>query len=135
MQIIYASQPLGYDSTTLHTILAVARKCNARDNVSGALVCRQDIYLQLLEGSLEAVNAAYMRICRDDRHAGIKKLVSRRASKRFFSNWSMLHDPAISLIWNQQQIRDGILDRIPQSKIIGMFEAISHRSDLHDFDH
>jgi hypothetical protein len=71
----------------------------------------------------------------DDRHVGIKKLVSRRASKRFFSNWSMLHDPAISLIWNQQQIRDGILDRIPQSEIIGMFEAISHRSDLHDFDH
>ena len=135
MQIIYASQPLGYDSATLHTILGVARKCNARDNVSGALVCRQDIYLQLLEGSLEAVNAAYMRICRDDRHAGIKKLVSRRASNRFFSNWSMLHDPAISLIWNQQQIRDGILDRIPQSEIIGMFEAISHRSDLHDFDH
>ena len=135
MQIIYASQPLGYDSTTLQTILDDARKCNARDNVSGALVCRQDIYLQLLEGSLEAVNAAYMRICRDDRHAGIKKLVSRRASKRFFSNWSMLHDPAISLIWNQQQIRDGILDRIPQSEIIGMFEAISHRSDLHDFDH
>ncbi|NCV67989.1 MAG: blue light sensor protein, partial [Rhodobacteraceae bacterium] len=51
MQIIYASQPLGYDSATLHTILDVARKCNARDNVSGALVCRQDIYLQLLEGS------------------------------------------------------------------------------------
>jgi hypothetical protein len=135
MQIIYASQPLGYDSATLQTILDVARKCNARDNVSGALVCRQDIYLQLLEGSLEAVNATYMRICRDDRHVGIKKLVSRRASNRFFSNWAMLHDPAISLIWNQQQISAGILDRIPQSEIIGMFEAISHRPDLQDFDH
>ena len=135
MQIIYASQPLGYDSTSLHTILDVARKCNERDNVSGALVCRQDIYLQLLEGSLEAVNATYMRICRDDRHVGIKKLVSRRASNRFFTNWAMLHDPAISLIWNPQQISAGILDRIPQSEIIGIFEAISHRSDLHDFDH
>ena len=135
MQIIYASQPLGYDSATLQTILDVARKCNARDNVSGALVCRQDIYLQLLEGSLEAVNATYMRICRDDRHVGIKKLVSRRASNRFFSNWAMLHDPAISLIWNQQQISAGILDCVPQSEIIGMFEAISHRSDLNDFDH
>ena len=135
MQIIYASQPLGYDSATLQIILDVARKCNARDNVSGALVCRQDIYLQLLEGSLEAVNATYMRICRDDRHVGIKKLVSRRASNRFFSNWAMLHDPAISLIWNQQPISAGILDCVPQSEIIGMFAAISHRSDLHDFDH
>ena len=71
MQIIYASQPLGYDSSTLQAILDVARKCNAQDNVLGALVCRQDIYLQLLEGSLEAVNAIYMRICRDDRHVGI----------------------------------------------------------------
>ena len=84
---------------------------------------------------MEAVNATHMRTCGDDRHVGIKKLVSRRASKRFFSNWAMLHDPAISLIWNQQQISAGILDRIPQSEIIGMFEAISHRSDLHDFDH
>ena len=84
---------------------------------------------------MEAVNAAYMRICRDDRHAGIKKLVSRRASKRFFSNWAMLHDPAISLIWNKQQICAGIPDCAPQSEIIGMFEAISHRPDLLDFDH
>jgi hypothetical protein len=134
MQIIYASQPLGYDSTTLQTILDVARKCNARDNISGALVCRQDIYLQMLEGSFEAVNATYMRICRDDRHVGVRKLVSRRTSNRFFSDWAMLHDPAISLIWNQQQISAGILDLVPQSEI-GMFEAISHRSDLNDFDH
>jgi len=101
--------------------------CNARDNISGALVCRQDIYLQMLEGSFEAVNATYMRICRDDRHVGVRKLVSRRTSNRFFSDWAMLHDPAISLIWNQQQISAGILDLVPQSEIIGMFEAISHR--------
>ena len=84
---------------------------------------------------MEAVNATYMRICRYNRHVGIKKLVSRRASNRFFSNWAMLQDPAISLIWNQQQINAGTLDRIPQSEIIGVFEAISHRPDLHDFDH
>ena len=69
-----------------------------------------------------------------------KMLIYLRQGKvsKWFASYgqeAMLHDPAISLIWNQQQIRDGILDRIPQSEIIGMFEAISHRSDLHDFDH
>ena len=73
MQLIYSSQPFGYDSTTLQTILNDARRCNTRDGISGALVCRHDIYVQLLEGSEEAVHAAYMRISRDDRHVGVKR--------------------------------------------------------------
>ena len=51
VQLIYSSQPFGYDSTTLQTILNDARRCNTRDGISGALVCRHDIYVQLLEGS------------------------------------------------------------------------------------
>ena len=73
VQLIYSSQPFGYDSTTLQTILNDARRCNTRDGISGALVCRHDIYVQLLEGSEEAVHAAYMRISRDDRHVGVKR--------------------------------------------------------------
>ena len=89
----------------------------------------------MLEGTLEAVHAAYMRISRDDRHVGVKKLVSRSISERFFGEWAMLHDPAISLIWNQQQIKDGILEQIPQTKIVEMFETISNRSKIERFDH
>ena len=91
--------------------------------------------MQLLEGSEEAVHAAYMRISRDDRHVGVKKLVSRTITERFFGEWAMLHDPAISLIWNQQQIKDGIVDLIPQTEIIDMFQSISSRSKLEKFDH
>ena len=134
MQIIYASQPFGFDGATLNSILNEARRCNSRDGITGALVCRHDIYVQLLEGSSEAVNATFMRICGDDRHAGVKKLVSRRVSDRFFGKWAMLHDPEISIIWNQRQIKDGILDRIPQSEIIGMFRSISLRSNLENLE-
>ena len=134
-QIIYASQPFGYDSSLLSTILEESRRCNSRDSISGALVSRQDIYIQLLEGSMEAVDAAYGRICRDDRHVGIKQFVRRRVSRRFFGKWAMLHDPEISLIWSQQQIKDGVLARISQAEIIGMFKSISIRSDLENFDH
>ena len=47
----------------------------------------------------------------------------------------MLHYPAISLIWNQQQIKDGIVDLIPQTEIIDMFKSISSRSRFEKFDH
>ena len=134
-QLIYASQPFGYDSTLLTTILNDARRCNIRDNISGALVCRHDIYLQLLEGPSDAVSAAYMRISRDDRHVSIKKLVSGPAAERFFGNWAMLHDPAISLIWNQEQITSGILDQISSTEILNMFQSISTNSKLENFDH
>ena len=49
-QIIYRSRPFGFDETSLAGILLDARRCNTRDAISGALVCRHDIFLQLLEG-------------------------------------------------------------------------------------
>jgi hypothetical protein len=124
-QLIYASQPFGYDSAILGSILLDARRCNARDGITGALVCRHDIYLQLLEGPSEQVNAAYMRIYRDDRHAGIQKLVSRQITSRMFGDWAMLHDPAKSLIWTQDEIAAGILERTTPAEIIRMFENLS----------
>ena len=134
-QLIYSSQPFGYDSTLLTTILNDARRCNIRDNISGALVCRHDIYLQYLEGPSEAVNAAYMRISRDDRHVGMKKLVSGPIAERIFGKWAMLHDPAISLIWSQEQIKSGKLDQIPSTEIVDMFRSISTNSKTDNFDH
>jgi len=76
-----------------------------------------------------------MRISRDDRHVGIKKLVSGPIAERFFGTWAMLHDPAISLIWNQEQIKSGILDQISPTEILDMFKSISTNSKLENFDH
>ncbi|SDX98572.1 BLUF domain-containing protein [Roseicitreum antarcticum] len=127
-QLIYASQPFGYDATLLSGILTDARRCNLRDDITGALVCRQDIYLQLLEGPSEQITAAYTRICRDDRHVGINRLVSRQVTDRMFGSWAMLHDPAKSLIWTMKQIEEGILDRISPVEIIDMFESVSRNA-------
>lgn len=127
-QLIYASRPFGYDSGTLGSILSESRRCNVRDNITGALVCRHDIYLQLLEGPSEQVTATYVRICQDDRHLDISKLVSRQVTGRMFENWAMLHDPAKSLIWTQAQIADGILDSMPPTEIVNMFESVSRNA-------
>jgi len=124
-QIIYVSQPFGYDAAILSNILLDARRCNERDGVTGALVCRHEIFLQLLEGPTAEVEATYARILRDDRHVSPRKLVSRSISRRMFADWAMLHDPAKSLIWSRQEIADGALDRATPSDVIKVFEALA----------
>lgn len=128
IQIVYVSQPFGFDEPTLAGILLDARRCNKRDDVTGALVCRHDIYLQLLEGPEDAVRAAYARICVDDRHAGVKELLNREIQSRLFASWAMLHDPAKTWIWTEEEIADAALDRAEPAEIIKVFKDLSDRS-------
>ncbi|WP_366523334.1 BLUF domain-containing protein [uncultured Roseobacter sp.] len=128
IQLVYVSQPFGFDEPTLAGILLDARRCNKRDDVTGALVCRHDIYLQLLEGPEDAVRAAYARICRDDRHAGVKELLNLKIQSRLFASWAMLHDPAKTWIWTEEEIANAALDRAESAEIIKVFKDLSDRS-------
>ncbi|WP_298299674.1 BLUF domain-containing protein [uncultured Litoreibacter sp.] len=125
IQIIYASQPFGYDNPTLSGILLDARKCNMRDDVTGALVCRHDVYLQLLEGPPAKVRATLTRIRRDDRHLNVKTLLSEPISNRLFEEWSMLHDPAKSVIWSPSEVSAGAIERATPSDYRQLFEALA----------
>ena len=100
IQLIYASRPFDFDEGTLVAILTVARSCNERDGITGALICRSDLYLQLLEGPQEMVDAAYRRIERDRRHLEVKLLSRRSVTERLFPGWAMRNDPARSWMWN-----------------------------------
>lgn len=128
IQIVYVSQPFGFDEPTLAGILLDARRCNKRDDVTGALVCRHDIYLQLLEGPEDAVRAAYARIRRDDRHVGVKELLNRKIQTRLFASWAMLHDPAKTWIWTEEEIANAALDRAEPAEITKVFKDLSDRS-------
>ena len=103
-QLIYSSRPFGYDSAMLGGILIAARRNNRRDGLTGALICRHDIYLQLLEGPDDAVTAAYARIVRDDRHLDLAVLSSTAVAARMFPQWDMLDDPARSWLWSPAEI-------------------------------
>ena len=129
IQIIYVSQPFGFDEPTLAGILLDARHCNERDDVTGALICRHDIYLQMLEGPEDRVRAAYARILQDDRHAGVKELMDRKIQHRLFANWAMLHDPAKTWIWTEEEIANAALDRAEPEEIMKVFKDLSDRSE------
>jgi hypothetical protein len=126
LQIIYSSQPFGYDAAILAGILMDARRCNARDGVTGALICRRDIFLQLIEGPEPAVRAAFARISRDDRHTGIILHASEPAPARLFGAWSMLDDPADS--WLPLEGKDSGFDRLDAAEARAIFTALAARS-------
>jgi hypothetical protein len=126
-QIIYSSQPFGFDSALLSNILLDARRCNARDGITGALVCRRDIYLQFLEGQDELVYSTLDRIRRDDRHTSIKVHLDAPAPARLFADWDMLHDPAHTWAWSEAEIDAGALDHVTPQEALAVFTAIAQR--------
>ena len=73
----------------LDGILNVSRHNNALDGLSGLLWVDGDRFLQVIEGSDEAVAAAIVRILGDARHHDIQVLVDREIDRCEFGAWTM----------------------------------------------
>jgi hypothetical protein len=109
-QLIYRSQPFGFDRAMLAGILMGARRNNTRDDITGALIVRHDMYLQLIEGPVAAIDALYARILADDRHNDVRLLVSKDVTERMFPSWAMLDDEAPSLFWSPEEVTAGAVE-------------------------
>jgi len=127
LQVVYASRPFGFDQAMLSNILLDARRANERDDITGALIARQDLYLQLLEGPEAKVRAAYDRITRDDRHLEVVPLVDRHVEARLFPGWAMRDDPAESWVWPAEAVRDGAIERATEDEVLGFFTQMAEQ--------
>jgi Sensors of blue-light using FAD len=107
VQLIYSSEPFGFDEAMLGGILVQARRNNPALGITGCLVCRQDLYLQLLEGEDDAIEALYARIEKDDRHLAVSLLSRQTVSARMFPDWAMRDDPARSWLWSADAVAKG----------------------------
>ena len=126
LQLTYASRPFGFDAASLAGILIDARRCNARDGITGALICRDDLYLQLLEGPAAAVEAAYARIRRDDRHIEVRSLTRRVLADdaRLFGAWAMRDDPAKSWLWTREAVHQGAAEQASEAEVMAIFQRL-----------
>ena len=124
-RLVYKSRPFGYDQAILNGILSDAINYNSKNNITGALICRDDIYLQLLEGPEQAVNYTYQKILDDDRHLEVELLIKEHCNERIFPKWNMKDDPAKTWFWNKEEVRSGIFKTLSKSKIIAVFEKIA----------
>lgn len=127
LQLTYASRPFGYDGAMLQGILMDARRCNARDGITGALICRDDLFLQLLEGPEDKVEETYSRIARDDRHIEVQPLTRAVIADdgRMFGQWAMRDDPAQSWVWSREAVHDGVAARASEAEVIAIFRRLA----------
>ncbi len=108
-------------------ILSVSRVRNAQQDITGALICRSDIFLQLLEGPVEKVETLFDKICEDDRHVEVSLLVRCRVEDRLFPGWAMRHDPAQSWLWTKEEIAAGALGAARARDVRAVFVRLANQ--------
>ena len=75
VRLLYASRPVAPLTTAVvDSILAQSRAHNPRLGITGVLCYSQDLFLQVLEGSRDAVCELYNTIVRDERHDHVRIL-------------------------------------------------------------
>ncbi|MGQ0564687.1 MAG: BLUF domain-containing protein [Gemmobacter sp.] len=127
LQLTYISRPFGYDGSVLQGILMDARRCNARDGITGALICRDDLFLQMLEGPEAKVRATFGRIVQDDRHVEVRRLTHRAIPEdgRLFAAWAMRDDPARSWVWSRDEVHAGVPEKATEDEVVGIFRRLA----------
>jgi hypothetical protein len=126
VQLIYISEPFGFDEAMLGGILVQARRNNPALGITGCLVCRQDMYLQLLEGEAETIEALYGRIAKDDRHLAVELLARTPATTRMFPDWAMRDDPARSWLWSADELARGAAQKATTQELQAIFGRIAN---------
>jgi len=93
-RVIYCSRSVIPDEpevqkAELARILEVARRNNARKEITGALLFTKGCFAQALEGELYKLEATLANIERDPRHENITCMEWGPIDERAFSNWAM----------------------------------------------
>ena len=130
--LIYYSVPTTFDEKTTSEILLKSRKNNARTDVTGALICRSDLYFQYLEGPIDEVDKTFKKIELDNRHKDIQKIKEDQTTRRLFASWAMREDPVKTWMWTRTEVKNGILTRIEPKEAFEAFERLSREVDQFD---
>lgn len=103
---------LDLQESDLEDIHRTAREQNAIDGITGLLVFNGTHFLQIVEGSEEAVDDLVERLRKDPRHTGFEVRDRRKVDTRSFPDWSM---ELVRVKASYFEARDTIEDRIPDS--------------------
>jgi hypothetical protein len=88
-QLMYTSRASKNISVAdIEAILDVSRRYNAAHNITGLLIVKDRVFMQVLEGEPEAVANLFQRIKADPRHE-VTLYISDMTEQRSFPDWSM----------------------------------------------
>jgi hypothetical protein len=124
-QLIYTSRPFGFNAPMLDDILTTARSLNAEDGITGALICRADMFMQMLEGPRATATEAFGRILADDRHVNVTLLHMGDTPECLFPDWTMRDDPPQSWMRNQAEVREGTMQEASAAAAFSVFRRLT----------
>lgn len=89
VRLLYASHSKATTPDVIEAIVAESRRHNPAHGITGILCHGGDVFMQVLEGGRDAVNALYRQICADPRHERVTLLHYEEISERRFAGWTM----------------------------------------------
>ena len=120
---------LDLDASDLETIHRTAREFNAIEGITGLLIFNGTRFLQIIEGTPQAIDDLVERLRRDPRHSGFEIREERTIETRNFPAWSM---ELVRVSGSYFEARDSVADRLPDGlapavhdRVMKMTEAIS----------
>ena len=90
IRLVYISQAVvGITDEQIQNILRSSQRNNAANAVTGVLVYGGGLFMQVLEGSEQAVLRLYVKILDDRRHTDCRLIHISPANEQIFKQWSM----------------------------------------------
>tara|TARA_B100001250_G_C19730530_1_gene758244 strand:+ start:882 stop:1307 length:426 start_codon:yes stop_codon:yes gene_type:complete len=127
--LIYTSQPVKFDDVNISNILKSSQRNNSENGITGALIFREDLYLQFLEGPDNKVVEAYEKIKNDGRHKNVLKLKENLTDRKLFTSWAMRGDPVKTWMWSYEDVENGIVNKLTPEDALAIFARLSREVD------
>lgn len=90
LQLLYVSKAAhDLPKAELRAILDASHGNNAKLGITGLLLARSTLFVQLLEGRGVFVEELVRKIEKDPRHGDVRVLLKGETEKRFFADWQM----------------------------------------------
>lgn len=126
IHIVYSSLPSEYTPETLSTILTTARKNNRNEGITGALIHRRDLFVQMLEGPRLAVSNVFAHILQDKRHSEVAVLHAGDTTARLFPGWDMRADAPREWMWSMADVRAGVIAGVTADEAMAVFIRLAN---------
>ena len=92
VRLLYASRaPEGAKCDVIQSIMQQSHANNPAQGITGILCHSEQVFMQVLEGGRDRVNALYAKILRDPRHTDVILLHYEEINERHYAGWTMGH--------------------------------------------
>lgn len=125
--IVYRSRAsANVDDKEIEKILKTARKANAKNGITGILIFKEGVFLQVLEGERSKVLDTINRIKEDIRHQDVTIIGDMIGSEKSFASWDMAFSSLedLNLSWIEETLFNSNNEIDPHDLLANIKDAV-----------